>query len=167
MHSFATETNWLGFGFLRKRENFVVIAVQSLSHVQRFVTPWTMAHQTPLYSPILPSWTTALSLWRGLHNSVKLWTMPCRATQDGWVIRKSSDKTWATGEGNGNPLQYSCLENPMDRIRREIVVSIKKREREMFCLSEWKRGKPKLTQCWWGGESRERHWAQGKKKLGQ
>ena len=21
----------------------------------------------------------------------------------------------ATGEGNGNPLQYSCLENPMDR----------------------------------------------------
>ena len=21
----------------------------------------------------------------------------------------------STGEGNGNPLQYSCLENPMDR----------------------------------------------------
>ena len=23
-------------------------------------------------------------------------------------------KSWTTGEGNGNPLQYSCLENPMD-----------------------------------------------------
>ena len=26
---------------------------------------------------------------------------------------KSSDKTCSTGEGNGRPLQYSCLENPM------------------------------------------------------
>ena len=37
--------------------------------------------------------------------------MPCRATQDGWVMVGSSDKTWSTGEGNGKPLQYSCLEN--------------------------------------------------------
>ena len=28
---------------------------------------------------------------------------------------ESSDKTWSSGEGNGNPLQYSCLEIPMDR----------------------------------------------------
>ena len=41
--------------------------------------------------------------------------MPCRATQDGqWVMVESSDKTWPTGEGNGNLLQYSFLENPMD-----------------------------------------------------
>ena len=26
-----------------------------------------------------------------------------------------SDKIWPTGEGNGKPLQYSCLENPMKR----------------------------------------------------
>ena len=32
----------------------------------------------------------------------------CRATQDGQVIVKSSDKTWPTGEGNGKPLQHSC-----------------------------------------------------------
>ena len=25
-----------------------------------------------------------------------------------------SDRTWSTGEGNGKPLQYSCLENPMN-----------------------------------------------------
>ena len=26
---------------------------------------------------------------------------------------------WSTGEGNGNPLQYSCLENPMNSMRRQ------------------------------------------------
>ena len=31
---------------------------------------------------------------------------------------ESSDKTWSTGEGNGKPLQYSCLENPMNSIKR-------------------------------------------------
>ena len=41
--------------------------------------------------------------------------MPCRATQDGWIMVESSDKTWSTGEGNDKPLQYSCLENPMNR----------------------------------------------------
>ena len=39
--------------------------------------------------------------------------MPCRATQDGWVTVKSSDKTGPTGGGRGNPLQYSCHENPL------------------------------------------------------
>ena len=28
-----------------------------------------------------------------------------------------SDKTWSTGEGNGKPLQYSCLENPMNSMK--------------------------------------------------
>ena len=27
---------------------------------------------------------------------------------------ESSDNMWSTGEGNGDPLQYSCLENPMN-----------------------------------------------------
>ena len=40
--------------------------------------------------------------------------MTCRATQDRWVMVESSDKMWSTGEGNGKPLQYSCLENPMN-----------------------------------------------------
>ena len=43
--------------------------------------------------------------------------MPC-ATQDGWIMVESSDKTWSTGEGNGKPLQYSCLENPMNSMKR-------------------------------------------------
>ena len=43
--------------------------------------------------------------------------MPCRATQDGWVMVESSDKTWSTGGGNGKPLQYSFLENPMKSMK--------------------------------------------------
>ena len=32
---------------------------------------------------------------------------------------ESSDKLWSTGEGNGKPLQYSCLENPMNSMKRQ------------------------------------------------
>ena len=32
---------------------------------------------------------------------------------------ESSDKTLSTGEGNGKPLQYSCLENPMSSMKRQ------------------------------------------------
>ena len=32
---------------------------------------------------------------------------------------KSDDKTWSTGEGNGKPLQYSCLEKPMNSMKRQ------------------------------------------------
>ena len=51
--------------------------------------------------------------------------MPCRATQDGWVMVKSSDKMWSTGEGNGTPLQYSCLENPMNSMKRQKHRTLK------------------------------------------
>ena len=45
--------------------------------------------------------------------------MPCGATQDGWVMVERSDRLWSTGEGNGKPLQYSCLENPMNSMKRQ------------------------------------------------
>ena len=45
--------------------------------------------------------------------------MPYRATQDGWVMVESSDKMWSTGEGNDKPLQYSCLEKPMNSMKRQ------------------------------------------------
>ena len=41
------------------------------------------------------------------------------ATQDGRVMVERSDGMWSTGEGNGKPLQYSCLENPMDSMKRQ------------------------------------------------
>ena len=35
------------------------------------------------------------------------------------VMVERSDRMWSTGEGNGKPLQYSCLENPMNRMKRQ------------------------------------------------
>ena len=55
--------------------------------------------------------TTALS------NSMKL-SHALRATQDGRVMVERSDRMWSTGDGNGKPLQYSCLENPMNSKQR-------------------------------------------------
>ena len=43
--------------------------------------------------------------------------MSCRSTQDGRVMVESSEKMWSTGEGNGKPLQYSCLENSMNSMK--------------------------------------------------
>ena len=40
-------------------------------------------------------------------------------TQDGRVMVERSDRMWSTGEGNGKPLQYSCLENPMNSMKRQ------------------------------------------------
>ena len=56
--------------------------------------------------------TTALS------NSMKL-SHACGATQDRRVMVERSDTMWSTGEGNGKPLQYSCLENPVNSMKRQ------------------------------------------------
>ena len=55
--------------------------------------------------------TTALS------NSMKL-SHARRATLDGRVMVERSDRMWSTGEGNGKPLQYSCLEKRMNCMKR-------------------------------------------------
>ena len=51
--------------------------------------------------------------------------MPYRATQDGRVMVEISEKMWSTGEGNGKPLQYSCLENPMNSMKRQKDMTLK------------------------------------------
>ena len=56
--------------------------------------------------------TTALS------NSMKP-SHAHRATQDGRVMVERSDRMWSTGEGNGKPLHFSCLENPMNSMKRQ------------------------------------------------
>ena len=62
--------------------------------------------------------TTALS------NSMKL-SHARRATQDGQVTVERSDRMWSTEEGNGKPLQYSCLENPMNSMKRQNDRTLK------------------------------------------
>ena len=38
---------------------------------------------------------------------------------------ESSDKIWSTGEGNGKPLRYSCLENSMKSMKRQKEMTLK------------------------------------------
>ena len=71
-----------------------------------------------------PSWIIALLWRRGLCNSVKLWAMLCRATQEGQVIVESSDKTWSTGVRNGKLFHYSCHENPMNSMKRQKDITL-------------------------------------------
>ena len=51
--------------------------------------------------------------------------MLCGATQDGWVMVENSDKMWSTGEENGKPLQYSCLENPVNSMKSQKCMTLK------------------------------------------
>ena len=87
--------------------------------------------------------TNLITRMTALSNSVKLWVIPYRATQDGQVMVESSDKTWSSGEGNGKPLQYSCLENPMNSIKRQKDMT----------LERWT---PQVGRCpicyWWSME---------------
>ena len=81
-------------------------AVHGITKSQTWLSNWTT--------------TTKLNTWiTTLCNSMKLWAMPCRATQDGWVMVENSDETWPTGEENGKPLQYCWLENPMNSMKRQ------------------------------------------------
>jgi len=36
-----------------------------------------------------------------------------------------SDRMWSSGEENGKPLQYSCLENPMNSMKRQKDRTLK------------------------------------------
>ena len=65
--------------------------------------------------------TTALS------NSMKL-SHARGATQDGQVMVERSDRMWSTGEGNGKPLQYSCVENPMNSMKRQNNRILKEKQ---------------------------------------
>ena len=51
--------------------------------------------------------------------------MPCGSTQDVWVTVDRSDIMWPTEGWNGKPLQYSCLENPMNSMERQKDRTLK------------------------------------------
>ena len=47
------------------------------------------------------------------------------ATQDERVMMERSDRMWSPGEENGKPLQYSCLENPMNGMKKQKDKTLK------------------------------------------
>ena len=69
-----------------------------------------------------------------LVNSHKETLLSCQQWNLWWVLLESSDKTWSTGEGNGKTLQHSCLENPMNSMKRQKDMTLKD---ELFWLAYW------------------------------
>ena len=59
-----------------------------------------------------------------LSNSMKL-SHAHGTTQDGQVMVEKADRMWSTEEGNGMQLQYSCLDNPMNSMKRQKDRTIK------------------------------------------
>ena len=43
---------------------------------------------------------------------------------NGQVMVEDSDKMWSNGEGNGKPLQYPCLKNPMNNMKRNRKMAL-------------------------------------------
>ena len=96
---------------------------QSLSHVRLFVIPWTLAHQAPpslgfsrqefynshFYSSLIHDFF--------LSGSV---VMNPPTNQEMQVPSPGLGRS--PGEGNHNPLQFSCLGNPMDRGAWWVIV---------------------------------------------
>ena len=70
---------------------------------------------------------------------------------------ESSDKMWSTGEGNGKPVHYSCLENPMNSM---------KRQKDKTLEDELPRsvGAQYVTGDQWRNNSRKNEWMKPKQK---
>ena len=83
--------------------------------------------------------------------------MLCGVTQDEWVMVENSDRMWSTGEGNGKPLQYSCLENPMNSMKRQNDRILK----EELCRSV---GAQYATGDQWRNNSRKNEGMESKQK---
>ena len=69
-------------------------------------------------------------------NLMKLRTILCTATEDGWVIGKSSDRAWSTGGGNHNPPQCACPKNPMNSVKRQKDMAMEDEPPLPLCGSQ-------------------------------
>ena len=70
---------------------------------------------------------------------------------------ESSDRMWSTGEGNGKPLQYSCLENPMNSMKRQNSGKLKEE-------LPWLVGAQYTTGDQWRNKTRKNEWMEPKQK---
>ena len=83
--------------------------------------------------------------------------MSCGATQKGWIMVERSERMWSFGEGNGKPLQYSCLENPMNSTKRQKDTKLKNELPRLV-------GAQYATGDQWRNNSRENEWMETRQK---
>ena len=83
--------------------------------------------------------------------------MPCRATQDRWLMVESSDKAQSTGEENSKPLLYSFLENPINSTKRQKDRTLKDELPRLV-------GAQYVTRDQWRNNSRKNEETQTKQK---
>ena len=100
----------------------IVVVVQLLSHVQLFATPGTTACQACLSFTISRNLLKLMSIESVIPSNHLIFchlllpggsygkVSACNVRDPGSIPRSGR----SSGEGNGNPLQYSCLENSMD-----------------------------------------------------
>ena len=74
---------------------------------------------TPAHAPAPAPW--CLLPCSQFHTDTGLRGVRCAGSHSsgGSAFTVNSDTMWSTGEGNGKPLQYSCLENPMNSMKRQ------------------------------------------------
>ena len=72
-------------------------------------------------------------------------------------MAESSEKMWSIGEGDGKPLQYSCLENPMNSMKRQKDRTLKD-ELPRSVGGQYATGKE------WGNDSRKNEQTEPKEK---
>ena len=94
-----------------------VAVIQSLNHVWLFVNPWTIAHQASLSITISRSLLKFMSIKLVMPSNPLVLCHPLLLLPSIFPSIRvfSNELALHIGEGNDNPLQYSCLENPMDR----------------------------------------------------
>jgi len=78
-------------------------------------------------------------------------------------MMESSDKMWSTGEGNGKPLQYSCLDNPMNSIKRQKDRTLKDELPRLVAAQyttgdQWRNNTPERMMRWSQSKNNTQSW---------
>ena len=104
-------------------------AKPSLPHSQSlpsgsFHKPFTPNHQrADRMNHSHRKWTKLTTWITAFFNSMKVWVMPM--SQPRWAGHSGAFLQNVVQEGNGKPLQHSCLENPMEQYEKEKYMTLK------------------------------------------
>ena len=102
---------------------YVIVVVQSLSCIRIVATLWTTAHQASLSFTVFCSLLKFMSIESVMSSSHLILCLPLLflPSVSPSIRVFSNDKMWSTGGGTGKPLQYSCLENPRNSMKKNAV----------------------------------------------